>query len=634
MNNYATLCDLLLTTCKESGIEPALSENPSNPSSPARPSPPQLTDALVQAIDWVPALDRLKQTILNEFHFTRMDYLIIAALFQQHYLYERPLSVVRLLKSVAGKKSASLAHANQVLRLVCDGIFTLHRTGAFGGQLPTGLVHATYGTDDDILQGHELSLSKTFLGFLIDEQRPPLVSTAYRTNREFLLDAFQCCYAAQRYFNVPPDQWRIELFDIRAEERYNNLLERLNLTETEIPFRTLAQEYGLTDSEQLALLHLLERESFRQTSDIGQMSRTIDADLFDRVSTDAVLLAGGTLRKNGLIDVRQEKTPQGISTLFNIEPGLFQYLVSAGMPNGRHNSRNICAKNSAITVCRPTKSIENLILPCKEMTLLSTIINSCKTDHRQILQQWGIIQNEPGSGNAQQLLILLYGRPGVGKTLAAEVIANEIGKELMRIDVSQIRDKWIGESEKNLRSVFVSYQECLRRSPNPPILFLNECDQFLTRRIENVAQSADQLLNTMQNMLLEFLENFSGICIATTNLISNLDPAFSRRFTHKIELPWPDPATRERLWGTLVPSTLPLGADFDTRALAEEYSFSGSQIKTVIYNAALEAANRPPDGRIVTQSDLIKHADLESSGSFDGSRLSKIGFGSSESRKH
>lgn len=572
-------------------------------------------------------------TALDPFHFTRTDLLIIASLYQQSIEVERPISVVRLLQTVIGQNGTSLSHSDKIIRLARDGILTLSRTG---GQVPysTGMIHAYYEIEEDIVQGYLVSLSKPFLGFLIDEQRPVLIETGFESNREFLRDAFRCCRVAQRYFNVPEDQWRLDLFDIRAAERYQNLLFRLQLTEIDIPFRNLISDYELGREEQLTLLHLVDCESWRSPTKIDQVSRVIDTDQFSREAINDVQAHDGTLFKHGFIEISQGMFP-GAPTNLTIDQELFKYIVKDEPTQSQFNICKLGTKNSAITMRKPTKSMDQLILPDKEMGLLSTVVRSCETDSQRILQDWGIIQGSPvGSrtDNNQQTVILLYGRPGVGKTLAAEVIAGALNKEIMCIDISKIHDKWVGASEKNLRSVFTSYQDCLRSSPNPPVLLLNECDQFLSNRIERVSQAVDQMLNTMQNMLLEFLENFSGICIATTNLVTNLDPAFSRRFTHKIELPWPDSSMRKRLWETLIPASLPMDIDFDAYTLAEEYVFSGSQIRTVIYNTAQEVANRPKDLRFVVQSDLIKYAELERLGSFDGSSVGRIGFGQSEDK--
>jgi len=629
MTNNTTLCDLLVATCKESKIEPTHSDPCLKALSPEGSSGSKSRSGFDQKSGHTNALVQLRQSALQPLHFTRADFLIIASLYQQYIEIERPISVVRLLRAVTGQNSSSLAHANQVLRLALDGILTLSKAGVSGLPLPIGMLHANHNMEEDILQGYDVSLSKPFLGFLIDEQRPVLIETGFESNREFLRDAFRCGDAAQRYFNVPEDQWRIDLFDVRVAERYQNLIIRLRLTEIEIPFRNLIREYDLSCNEQLALLHLVERESFRLTAEVGQVSRIIEPDQFHRDAIEAVQSPDGKLRKHGLIEAEQQRTLQGMKTMLSIEPGLFRYIVSDGTTQSKINSRDICRKNPAITISKPCRSIDHLILPDKEMELLTSVIQSCEADSQQILRKWGVIQAnvvDSCAEEAQQTIILLYGQPGVGKTLAAEVIATELGKEFMRVDISQVQDKWVGESEKNLRSIFSSYNECLLKSSNPPILFLNECDQFLVGRIEQITHSTDQMLNTMQNMLLEFLEGFSGICIATTNLITNLDPAFSRRFTHKIGLPWPDPATRERLWNTLIPPALPMGANFNAQVLADEYSFSGSQIRTVIYNAAQEAANRQQELQVVEQSDLIRFAELEHSGSFDGSRVSRIGF--------
>lgn len=628
MTSNIPLCDLLLDVCHECEISPTgpaqEKDRPSSQLQKTQNSSGGSAHQLGQSM----ALAKLRESALRPFHFTRLDLQIIAALFQQHSLNERPVSIIRLLRSVTRKKTASMVHASQVLRLAYDGILTMHKPGLLGS-LPIGMLYACNNLEEEILQGYEVSLSKPFLAFLIDEQRPVPIEEGFKTNKEFIKEAFRCCLAAQTYFNVPKGQWRIDLFDLRLDERYANLNDRLNRTSIEIPFRDLIQEYNLDRDEQLTLLYLVERESLRWTTEVTQVSRIIEPDQFQRDKIDAVLSPDGTLKRFGFIETGEMRTMQGSRDTLNIERGLFSYIAADGQPMARSSVSEVCRKNPAISISKPVKTFDQIVLPEKQMGMLSSVIQSFRTDNHSLLKKWGVVEDDTRDdthSETRRTIVLLFGRPGVGKTMAAEVIAEALNKELMRVDISQIQDRYVGESEKNLRSVFSSYEECLQKSPNPPVLFLNECDQFLSKRIENVRQSTDQMLNTMQNMLLEFLENFSGICIATTNLATNLDPAFSRRFTHKIELPWPDLSTRERLWDKFIPPSLPLSADINVQALAEGYSFSGSQIQTVILNAAQDAASRHPRQQVVDLSDIIKYADLEHSGSFDDSNTKRIGF--------
>jgi SpoVK/Ycf46/Vps4 family AAA+-type ATPase len=135
------------------------------------------------------------------------------------------------------------------------------------------------------------------------------------------------------------------------------------------------------------------------------------------------------------------------------------------------------------------------------------------------------------------------------------------------------------------------------------------------------------MYNSMQNLLLERLERFSGILIATSNLIDNLDHAFSRRFDLKLELKLPDKDLRIQLWRQLLPPELPLHREVDLCTLASRFALSGGQIETVIHNAAVAAAARKRNSRVVRQNDLETYAALEVETSFEEVATRRIGFG-------
>jgi len=133
----------------------------------------------------------------------------------------------------------------------------------------------------------------------------------------------------------------------------------------------------------------------------------------------------------------------------------------------------------------------------------------------------------------QGITILLHGHPGTGKTELAMQLARESKRTLIEVNVANVLSKWVGESEQNTRSLFRDYDELLNEPGREPILFLNECDALLSRRMD-VRDSVDKMNNSMQNILLDEMERFRGIMLATTNLTRNLDAAFERRFLYKV----------------------------------------------------------------------------------------------------
>ncbi len=187
------------------------------------------------------------------------------------------------------------------------------------------------------------------------------------------------------------------------------------------------------------------------------------------------------------------------------------------------------------------------------------------------------------------LTAILYGAPGTGKTEMVYQIAKKTGRDIMMVDLSQTKNKWFGESEKRIKQLFDEYAVCLKNSSREPILFINEADGLLTKRSEiySGSSSADQTINTIQNILLQSLEKFEGILIATTNLSGNLDRAFERRFAFKMEFPKPDIITRKTIWSSKLPELTEIQASW----LAEKFDMTGgdidSQIRQIIMKKIL-----------------------------------------------
>ena len=172
---------------------------------------------------------------------------------------------------------------------------------------------------------------------------------------------------------------------------------------------------------------------------------------------------------------------------------------------------------------------------------------------------------------------LFYGAPGTGKTETVLQIARQTGRDLMQVDIAGLRDKWVGESEKNIKEVFARYRRLCQNSEVMPILFFNEADAIINKRTENVEHSVDKMDNAMQNIILQEIEDLDGILIATTNLTSNLDKAFERRFLYKVEFHKPDTDVKAKIWRSMLKD---ISKD-DAHQLASLFDFSGGQIENI-----------------------------------------------------
>ena len=172
---------------------------------------------------------------------------------------------------------------------------------------------------------------------------------------------------------------------------------------------------------------------------------------------------------------------------------------------------------------------------------------------------------------------LFYGSPGTGKTETVYQIARESGRDVFVVDVAQIKSCWVGESEKNIKLVFDKYRACVESGGVVPILLFNEADAIFGLRMAGAEKAVDKMENSIQNIILQEMENLDGILIATTNLTTNLDKAFERRFLYKIRFDKPSVETRSRIWSSMLPEL----SESEAVQLATDFDFSGGQIENI-----------------------------------------------------
>lgn len=193
---------------------------------------------------------------------------------------------------------------------------------------------------------------------------------------------------------------------------------------------------------------------------------------------------------------------------------------------------------------------------------------------------------------------LFYGAPGTGKTETVLQIARHTGREIIRVDLSSQKSMWVGESEKNIERIFADYREKLSQSELAPILLFNEADAIFSKRHVGVNSEVEQMANTMQNILLQNMENFEGILIATTNLADNFDPAFHRRFLYRIEFKSPSAEVRKQIWRSMLPDM----DESNIKAMAERFSISGGQIENAVRKIMIESILK---GRPLNTDEVI-----------------------------
>ncbi len=226
------------------------------------------------------------------------------------------------------------------------------------------------------------------------------------------------------------------------------------------------------------------------------------------------------------------------------------------------------------------------MLSCTDIT--PKVMFYCKEDQGQIDTLHHLLEDEQLQAIRERLEkanlrkgfnCLFYGTPGTGKTETALQLARMTGRDIMQVDISSIRDKWYGETEKIVKGIFESYAQKVKKSKRIPILLINEADAVLSVRtsVGGTNPTLEKTENAIQNILLQAMEDIDGIMIATTNLTCNLDSAFDRRFLYKVEFHQPSVEAKTHIWQSFIPDL----AEADANVLARSYDFSGGQIENI-----------------------------------------------------
>jgi hypothetical protein len=227
----------------------------------------------------------------------------------------------------------------------------------------------------------------------------------------------------------------------------------------------------------------------------------------------------------------------------------------------------------------------------------------------------------PKNAKMKGLTILLHGAPGTGKTQLVLNLSKLTKRPIMKIDITMVLDKWVGNSEKNLLNIFKNHKTACERMEVAPILFLNECDQILGKRI-GIRNSVDSMNNALQNILLEQMEQFDGIMIGSTNNTNNIDEAFERRFTMKFEFESPNELAMISIWKSSIKGL----RQNEARELVKQFKFSGGEISNVARRFMLENLLGLQKSRLQT---LIELCNTER---YQNNKTSSIGFSVEKSK--
>jgi hypothetical protein len=331
---------------------------------------------------------------------------------------------------------------------------------------------------------------------------------------------------------------------------------------------------------------------------IGLVSEVRDLGLPQTEEIMLCCLFWKSLESNGGIDLNslaklagneQQKVLFKQSILNSSNPLISKELVF--LTTDFMNEISLCLTSTAAELLKSSGLVLSVAAEAKKQRILPEMIAEKQliyNEHEkdQIVSLESILHDEnyhalrsrlSGLNLPVGLNVLLFGAPGTGKTETVYQLARQTGREIIRVEISQTKSKWFGESEKNIKEIFTNYASVARGSSKMPILLFNEADAILSNRNPMNMSGTGQTENAMQNILLEELEKFDGIFFATTNLAQNLDKAFDRRFLYKVEFAKPGISQRVVIIGKKLPF---LDSD-SCKMIADQFDLSGGQIENI-----------------------------------------------------
>ncbi len=411
-------------------------------------------------------------------------------------------------------------------------------------------------------------------------------------------------------------QSKLKLLETRIDERVAQTSENLVLDK-------FFKSKKMSNLEQVIFIALL-REEYSATDDsLREMNALIDLISFDdyeRIKNRSLLEDGSNLLSGEIIDYEEMLNPfGGISRSFYIVDDVLQSIIH---PQKRKKVTRLklgalIEEQDIFELIDSETSLDEVVLNDETRETLENLMQQVDKEVVARLVKWGIKDKKSGI----DARIIFYGAAGTGKTMTAYSLAKSLKRQVLAFDCSKILSMYVGESEKNVRKIFDTFYELSEKTKTEPILLLNEADQFLGARSSGTITGADQMHNQMQNIFLEQIENFRGMLIATTNLLENIDKAFSRRFNYKIEFKKPNKEQREQLWKLMLPLDAPYDKNFDIKELAS-YALTGGQINLIVKNTAYKVAvEKKP---LFTTEAFIDEINKEKDANFDGEKA--MGF--------
>ena len=463
----------------------------------------------------------------------------------------------------------------------------------------------------------DITMSISFLQLLengsLDIKLPD--NRAYSDHLEYLQDQFEIISLLHKISISNKNS--IDRLNEKLTKFKDRVESRIKLTHKPLIVEEFIKSKKFDKHQRVIFLALLKEEYSGSEGgglrDMNTLLALISNSEYEKIKNRALLEDGAYLITNNIIDYEEILNPfGGISRSFYLQDEIMKEII---YPNQKKKTKKVkindlIEKQDIFEYLEAKTNLEDVVLHQDTKNILDSLQKQIDKNVLKKLRDWGIKSPHQKSIDAK---IIFYGHSGTGKTMTAVSLAKTLKRPILSFDCSKILSMYIGESEKNVRKIFDDFRVISQKSDEKPILLLKEADQFLSSRSEGIGSSADKMHNQMQNIFLEQIERFEGILIATTNLLDNIDKAFSRRFNYKVEFKKPDISQRVRLWQFMLPENADYEEGFDINRLSK-YELTGGQINLIIKNSAYKVAMR--EESIFELKDFIDEIKRELGSSF------------------
>jgi len=450
------------------------------------------------------------------------------------------------------------------------------------------------------------------LGRSIPQEIDRLIAANWECDSDFIYDLKLCMNTMFSCFGEIDTSYRRKGKTMQSDMFYKcikPLLKRLLNTNNNLAVTKLIHEHQLTETEICILLLVLYTQltqddhiSDRELLLIICHNSNEHKQYTDYLTHNGKLLSLGLIETRDItnfVNRRELSVPEDVTSL----------LCAEGRKDYDSKLTNYINQSSALQVIKVNQTLGELIIPDQDNQLLYAITKQYQQNADNPQERKSDKANYISSTN-NGMIVLFLGEPGTGKTFAAGALANSLQKDLICVNCTELRNKYYSESEKLVKRAFQLMRKMSLELENPPVFLINEADQLIHNRSTNT-NDCSRTDNAIQNIILEELESFPGILVLTTNLESNIDEAYYRRFNLKVKFSPPDYECRVKLWQLYLSQVGSSSKAIDIEYLAKTYPFTGGQISLVVKNSCLKSETKSATQQCISMDTIIKYADLE-----------------------